>query len=127
MDKESSRCLSLKFFCPCSCRCLLTVVISSLMIYAIYRDLEMRRLLFGLWCGRHETQPYVNRTTKWAYDYLVEHPAVYSFQVVKGKTRRSVNRSMYRWLVDKGISSQRLIKEDRSTSTQENLRSPGRS
>ncbi|MGI6078006.1 MAG: YdcF family protein [Fastidiosipilaceae bacterium] len=105
---------------------LLTVVISSLMIYAnLQRPFENATVIV-LGCGVEGTRPSLMLTERLngAYDYLVEHPqAVCILSGGQGEDEEiSESECMYRWLVDKGISSQRLIKEDRSTSTQENLR-----
>lgn len=59
-----------------------------------------------------------------AYDYLLEHPDCVA--VVSGGQGSNENVSeaeaMYRWLTAKGIAPERIIKEDKSTSTLENLR-----
>lgn len=59
-----------------------------------------------------------------AYDYMTAHPGCTA--VLSGGQGGNENMSeaeaMYRWLLDKGISPDRLITEDRSTSTLENLR-----
>lgn len=58
-----------------------------------------------------------------AYSYLEEHPMAVC--VVSGGKGNGENISeaecMYRWLVDKGIDSDRIYKEDKSTSTEENI------
>lgn len=58
-----------------------------------------------------------------AYDYLVENPKAAC--VVSGGQGSGENISeaecMYRWLVEKGIEEKRIYKEDRSTSTEENI------
>lgn len=58
-----------------------------------------------------------------AYEYLVEHP--YADCVVSGGQGPGEDISeaecMYRWLVDKGIDPARIYKEDKSTSTEENI------
>lgn len=58
-----------------------------------------------------------------AYDYLKEHPN--AMCVVSGGQGSGENISeaecMYRWLVDKGIDASRIYKEDKSTSTEENI------
>lgn len=58
-----------------------------------------------------------------AYDYLVENPKAAC--VVSGGQGSGENISeaecMYRWLVEKGIDEKRIYKEDRSTSTEENI------
>lgn len=59
-----------------------------------------------------------------AYDYLTAHPDCIA--VVSGGQGSNENMSeaeaMYRWLTDKGIASERIILEDKSTSTLENLK-----
>ena len=58
-----------------------------------------------------------------AYDYLVENPEAAC--VVSGGQGSGENISeaecMYRWLVEKGIDGKRIYREDRSTSTEENI------
>ena len=58
-----------------------------------------------------------------AYDYLVENPEANC--VVSGGQGSGENISeaecMYRWLVAKGIDKSRIYKEDKSTSTEENI------
>lgn len=58
-----------------------------------------------------------------AYDYLEENPQAVC--VVSGGQGSGENISeaecMYRWLVAKGIDASRIYKEDKSTSTEENI------
>ncbi len=58
-----------------------------------------------------------------AYEYLTENPEAVC--VVSGGKGDGENISeaecMYRWLIDKGIDESRIYKEDRSTSTEENI------
>ena len=58
-----------------------------------------------------------------AYDYLEENPDTVC--VVSGGQGSGEDISeaecMYRWLVDKGIDASRIYKEDKSTSTEENI------
>lgn len=58
-----------------------------------------------------------------AYDYLEDHPEIYC--VVSGGQGENEDISeaqcMFDYLVDKGIDANRIYKEDRSTSTRENL------
>lgn len=58
-----------------------------------------------------------------AYDYLTENPEAVC--VVSGGKGDGENISeaecMYRWLVNKGIDSDRIYKEENSTSTEENI------
>lgn len=62
-----------------------------------------------------------------AYDYLTAHPNAKC--IVSGGQGYNEGISeaecMYRWLVDKGIDSGRLYKEDRSATTEENIRYSG--
>lgn len=59
-----------------------------------------------------------------AYEYLVKNPEAKC--VVSGGQGNgediSEAEAMYRWLVDKGIDGERIYKEDKSTSTDENIR-----
>lgn len=58
-----------------------------------------------------------------AYDYLIENPEAYC--VLSGGQGRGEDISeaecMYRYLTERGIEEQRLICEDKSTTTEENL------
>ena len=58
-----------------------------------------------------------------AYEYLMEHPDADC--VVSGGQGPGEDISeaecMYRWLVNKGIDPERIYKEDKSTSTEENI------
>ena len=58
-----------------------------------------------------------------AYEYLVTNPGAVC--ILSGGQGQGENISeaecMYRYLLDRGISSDRLMKEDKSTSTRENL------
>ena len=58
-----------------------------------------------------------------AYDYLIENPETVC--VVSGGQGPGEDISeaecMYRWLVEKGIHASRIYKEDKSTSTEENI------
>ncbi len=58
-----------------------------------------------------------------AYEYLIEHPEAAC--VVSGGQGPGEDISeaecMYRWLVEKGIEPSRIYKEDKSTSTEENI------
>lgn len=58
-----------------------------------------------------------------AYQYLIEHPNIKC--IVSGGQGNNEEISeaecMYNWLVNKGISADRIYKEDKSTNTRENL------
>ncbi|MBQ2939442.1 MAG: YdcF family protein [Clostridia bacterium] len=58
-----------------------------------------------------------------AYDYLVEHPDAVAVLAGGHDPQDAISEAecMYRYLTEKGIAAERLYKEERSTSTYENL------
>lgn len=83
------------------------------------------RTLVLLGCGVYGERPSLMLVERMqaAYAYMTDHPD--SVCVLSGGQGPGENISeaeaMFRWLSAKGISSDRLYKEDRSTSTRENL------
>lgn len=58
-----------------------------------------------------------------AYDYLVDHPDAVAILTGGHDPQDAISEAecMYRYLIEKGIAADRLYKEERSTSTYENL------
>ena len=81
--------------------------------------------LIVLGCGVNGDRPSLMLTERLdaAYDYLNTHEEVVC--ILSGGQGKGENISeaecMYRYLTEKGIARDRLYKEDRSTSTRENL------
>ena len=82
--------------------------------------------LIVLGAGVNGTNPsYILRTRiNAAAEYMQSHPGVVC--VVSGGQGNGEDISeaecMYRWLTDKGVAAERIIMEDKATSTEENLR-----
>lgn len=78
-----------------------------------------------LGCSVRETKPsrILEERMDAAYDYLIENPKAYC--VLSGGQGRGEDISeaecMYRYLTERGIEERRLICEDKSTTTEENL------
>ena len=70
-----------------------------------------------------EPSPSLLRRLQGALDYLEEYPD--STAIVSGGKGPGENISeadcMYAWLTDRGVAPERLLREDRATSTKENL------
>lgn len=88
------------------------------------RDPE-RSCLIVLGAKVMETEPSLSlqHRLEGALDYLEQYPD--SMVIVSGGMGEGEKiteaECMFRWLTDKGISDERILKEDRSTSTMENL------
>ena len=82
-------------------------------------------VMIVLGCGVNGDRPSLMLTERLdaAYDYLNTHEEVVC--ILSGGQGKGENISeaecMYRYLIEKGIAKERLYKEDRSTSTRENL------
>lgn len=82
-------------------------------------------VMIVLGCGVNGDRPSLMLTERLdaAYDYLNTHEEVVC--ILSGGQGKGENISeaecMYRYLTEKGIAQNRLYKEDRSTSTRENL------
>lgn len=78
-----------------------------------------------LGCGVRGTKPskVLEERLDAAYDYLIENPEAYC--VLSGGQGKGEDISeaecMYRYLTERGIAQQRLLCEDKSTTTEENL------
>lgn len=106
---------------------ILTLVITGLMVHAATDtpspDAEMTAIVLG--CGVQGDRPSLMLTERLerAFAYLNEQPdAVCILSGGQGSDEViSEAECMERWLVQRGIDPKRLIQEDRSTSTLENL------
>lgn len=103
----------------------LVIVITSCMITANTNKSKENSTVIVLGCkvnGERPSLMLVERLEA-AYDYLIENPN--SVCILSGGQGNDEDISeaecMYRYLTGKGISSERLYKEERSTSTRENL------
>lgn len=108
----------------------LIVVETGLMIKAVLDEPERNATVVVLGCrvmpGEKPSLMLAERLDA-AYDYLSENPdSVCILSGGQGKNEDiSEAECMYRYLVNKGISPDRLYKEDKSTSTRENLKFSG--
>ena len=104
---------------------LLVVVETGCMIRANMKQPAENATAVVLGCrvyGERASLSLVERLEA-VYDYLIENPEAKC--VVSGGQGSGENISeaecMYRWLVAKGIDKSRIYKEDKSTSTEENI------
>ena len=104
---------------------ILVVIESSLMIHAASREPEPGATVVVLGCrvyGERASLSMVERLDA-AYTYLIGNPE--SACILSGGRGNGEDISeaecMYRYLVNKGIASERLYKEEASTTTRENL------
>jgi uncharacterized SAM-binding protein YcdF (DUF218 family) len=103
----------------------LVIVITSCMITANTNKAKENSTVIVLGCkvnGESASLTLVERLEA-AYAYLIENPN--SICILSGGkgTDEDISEAecMYRYLTDKGISQERLYKEEKSTSTRENL------
>ena len=103
----------------------LVVVESACMVGACMKQGTEASTAVVLGCrvyGERASRALVERLEA-AYEYLMEHPDADC--VVSGGQGPGEDISeaecMYRWLVNKGIDPERIYKEDKSTSTEENI------
>lgn len=120
-------------------RMMLWAIISILILFVIYVITAICLMFYGsgkapekdstvivLGCQVNGTQPSytLHKRLETAYEYLSDHPEAKA--VLSGGQGDHENISeaecMYRYLTDKGISPDRLYKEERSTTTDENIR-----
>jgi uncharacterized SAM-binding protein YcdF (DUF218 family) len=104
----------------------LVVIETTLMIKAATNKPQGNQTVVVLGCRVYGENPsrMLTERLEAAYEYLKENPdAVCILSGGKGDDEAiSEAECMYRYLVDKGIDSMRLYKEDKSTSTRENLK-----
>lgn len=103
----------------------LVIIESSLMIVAANKTPTEDVTVVVLGCrvyGEHPSLSMVERLDA-AYDFLVKHEDINC--ILSGGKGAGENiteaECMYRYLIDKGIDENRLYKEERSTTTRENL------
>lgn len=102
-------------------------VVESFIIRDARTDTEQTAdVLIVLGAGVNGTRPSLSLRDRMvgAYDYLTAHPnciAVVSGGQGEGEDITEA-QCMYDWLTDKGIAPDRIIMEDKSTNTLENLR-----
>ncbi len=105
------------------------IVIGGVMIGAAITTPNESATVVVLGCKVNGEQPSLMLQCRLeaAYDYLNTHPSAKC--IVSGGQGYNEGISeaecMYRWLVDKGIDKKRLYREDRSTTTEENIRYSG--
>lgn len=104
---------------------ILAIVETGCMVNACMKEPEKNATAVVLGCrvyGERASLSLVERLEA-AYAYLEENPAAVC--VVSGGQGSGEDISeaecMYRWLVAKGIDEKRIYKEDKSTSTEENI------
>lgn len=102
------------------------MIISGFMLHKIYHRPEQEpQAMIVLGCKVYGDRPsrMLRHRLEAAYEYLTEHPDAVA--VVSGGQGADEEISealcMYRYLTDKGISADRILMEDQSTSTEENF------
>lgn len=105
---------------------LLAIMISSVMVFKMNNHPSEPSNIIVLGCKVKETEPslMLKRRLDTAYEYLVENQEVIAI-VSGGKgddEQISEAQCMKEYLVNKGISKNRIIMEDKSTSTFENFK-----
>lgn len=101
------------------------VIISFMMISAINNKAEPNKTVIVLGCHIINDQPSTSLKLRLdtAYDYLNKNPTSKCI-VTGGKGEDEIMPEaevMYNYLIQKGISEDRIIKEDKSINTKENL------
>ena len=103
----------------------LVIVLTTLMLRAMNNEPKGQETLVVLGCKVRGEIPSLSLQERLdaALEYMQEHPDVYC--VVSGGQGPGENISeaecMYRYLTENGIDQSRIYKEDKSTSTRENL------
>lgn len=105
---------------------LLCAVITGFMLHKIYHHPEHEpQAMIVLGCKVYGDRPsrMLRHRLEAAYDYLCEHPDAVA--VVSGGQGADEEMTealcMYRYLTERGISPDRILMEDQSTSTEENF------
>ena len=101
------------------------VIISFMMISAINNKAEPDKTVIVLGCHIKNDQPSTTLKLRLdtAYNYLIENPKSKCI-VTGGKGENEIMPEadvMYNYLIQKGIAADRIIKEDKSINTKENL------
>ena len=101
------------------------LALTALMIVGAHKTTDKDTTVVVLGCAVNGDQPsrMLRARLDEAYAYLVEHPQAVAVLTGGLGTGDTITESecMYRYLTEKGISPDRLYKEERSTTTQENL------
>jgi len=103
----------------------MVVLLSILMVKGVLNKPQGKETLIVLGCRVYGENPSLSLRERLeaAYEYLLTYPEVYC--VVSGGQGPGEDISeaecMYRYLTDKGIEEARIFKEDKSTSTRENI------
>lgn len=104
---------------------ILTIVLTALMIGGTLKKSIGNPTVVVLGCAVNGDQPSAMLASRLdaAYDYLVENPEAIAILTGGHDPQDAISEAecMYRYLTEKGIESSRLYKEERSTSTYENL------
>lgn len=104
----------------------LAVMTAGMMIYGCNRAPQADATVVVLGCRVYGTKPSIMLTERLdkAYDYLNKHPeAKCILSGGQGDDEGAAEAEvMYSYLVDRGIASDRLYVENKSTSTRENLK-----
>lgn len=101
------------------------ITLTVLMLKAMNNYPKQKNTLVIPGCRVKDTRPtrMLRRRLDTAYSYMIKHPDV--FCVLSGgqgdDEKISEAEAMYRYMLSKGIPADRLIKEDKSTSTLENI------
>lgn len=101
------------------------ITVTAIIIFSIKKPKNSPHTLVILGCKINGNTPTksLKRRLDCGYRYLKENPQVYC--IVSGGKGNDEDISeaecMYRYLLDKGISNNRIIKEDISTNTKENI------
>lgn len=102
------------------------LVATGVMIGAAMVTPNENATVVVLGCKVNGEQPslMLSRRLEAAYDYLTAHPSAKCVLSGGQGYNEGISEAecMYRWLVERGIDSERLYKEDRSTTTEENIR-----
>lgn len=103
----------------------LVIIETGCMISACGKEPAENATVVVLGCKVNGDKPSLSLEERLvaAYDYLSQNPSA-SCIVTGGKgTDENISEAecMYRWLIEKGIEKNRIYKEDRATSTKENI------
>ena len=105
--------------------CYTVVILSLIIYYALKKPAESCDVLVVLGCQVKGNRPSksLKRRLDSACDFLEKHNNVYCIVSGGNGTDELISEAecMYRYLLQKGIPSHRIIKEDNSTNTCENL------
>ncbi len=115
-------CFGTGVVCLCA---VLAILISGLMLHAMYDTPKQENVVVVLGCKVRNGVPslMLQRRLEAAYDYLVQHPDVPVIVCGGQGPDESISEAqcMYEYLTAKGIEEGRILLDDRSVSTYENL------